>query len=269
MEQLLVERVAFSAFGFDIYWYGLIISSAIMLAFGLLYVLRKREGLDKDAPVDLLLCVVPIAIVGARLFSVTFEEGLDITDFFKFREGGMSIIGACIGGLLGIVIYCLIKKKNVLSICDLICPLLILGQAIGRWGNYFNSEVYGREILDESMQWFPFAVEVSGRWFMALFFYESVLNLLGFVLLISLFYLKKRPKGIILASYLTYYGTIRFILEGLRQEEYVLRLGSLPISRFFSGIMVVGGITIFAVILIKAIKQNKGNKDLKYGKERV
>ncbi len=269
MEQLLVERVAFSIFGFDIYWYGLIITFAIMLAFGLLFVLRKREGLDKDAPFDLLLFIVPIAIVGARLFSVTFEDGLDITDFFKFREGGMSIIGACIGGLLGIIIYCVVKKKNVLSICDLICPLLILGQSIGRWGNYFNSEVYGKEILDKSLQWFPLAVKVGSKWFMALFFYESVLNLLGFVLLISLFYLKKRPKGIILASYLTYYGTVRFILEGFRQEEYILRLGSLPISRFFSGVMVVSGITIFVVTLIKTIKQNKGNKGLSYGKERV
>ena len=268
MEKLLVERVAFTLFGIDIYWYGLIITSAILLDFFLIFFMRKREGLDSNAPFDLLLFIVPLAILGARLFSVTFEQNLKITDFFDFRDGGMSIIGGVIGGAIGIGLYCVIKKKNFLSIADLICPLLILGQSIGRWGNYFNSEVYGKLITDEKYKWFPLAVEVGGQYYMALFFYESVLNFLGFILLISLFFIKVRPKGIILATYLTYYGLVRFFLEGLRQEEYILKLGNLPISKIMSGVMVLVGIAIFIVIIVKSIK-SKDRNGVKYGKKAV
>ena len=268
MNKLLVERVAFNVFGLDIYWYGIIITSAILLGFGLLFILRKREGLKSDAPFDLLLFILPLAILGARTFSVIFEPGLDFSDFFDIRDGGMSIIGSCIGGAVGIMLYCLIKKQNFLSICDLICPVLILGQAIGRWGNFFNSEVYGKEILDKTLQWFPLAVSVDGKWFMALFFYESILDFLGFVILIALFYLKNRQKGIILASYLTYYGLVRFVLESFRQERYILKWGSVPISKVFSGIMVAVGIALFIVIFIQSRKTNKGNGKV-YGKERV
>lgn len=267
MDKLLVERVAFTIFGLDIYWYGIIITSAILIGFGLLFVLRKRAGLGADAPFDLMLFVVPLAILGARTFSVIFEPSLGIADFFDIRNGGMSIIGSCIGGAIGITLYCIVKKKNFLSICDLICPLLLLGQAIGRWGNFFNAEVYGKEILDTTLQWFPLAVNVGGRWFMALFFYESVLDFLGFVILISLFYLSKRSKGVILASYLTYYGLVRFVLESFRQERYILKWGNVPISKLCSGIMVIIGVVLFIVIFIQSRKESKGK--VNYGKERV
>ena len=267
MDKLLVERVAFTIFGLDIYWYGIIITSAILIGFGLLFVLRKRAGLGADVPFDLMLFVVPLAILGARTFSVIFEPSLGIADFFDIRNGGMSIIGSCIGGAIGITLYCIVKKKNFLSICDLICPLLLLGQAIGRWGNFFNSEVYGKEILDTTLQWFPLAVNVGGRWFMALFFYESVLDFLGFVILISLYYLSKRSKGVILASYLTYYGLVRFVLESFRQERYILKWGSVPISKLCSGIMVIIGVVLFIVIFIQSRKESKGK--VNYGKKRV
>lgn len=250
MNLLAIDRVAFSVFGVDVYWYGLIITFAIILDFILLGQLCKKFGYDKDMPFDLVLSAVVLGIIGARLFSVLFDSGSDITDFFKFRNGGMSIIGGLIGGVLGVGVYSLIKKSNFFMVTDVLAPLVILAQGIGRWGNFFNNEVYGREVLDESLQWFPYAVEINGTWHYALFFYESMLNLLGFVLLFFLLIKFRSKFGIVTGAYLIYYGCIRFLLESLRENEFILRWGSLPISKVMSGVMAIVGVVIIATTII-------------------
>ena len=225
MKNYLLDRVAFSLFGLDIYWYGLIITCAIILCFVLCILLVRKKCMEPDLPYDLLLVLLPSAIIFARLFAVLFDADLSLSDYFDFRGGGLSIIGAIIGGALGLGIYCIIKKRNFLAIADILAPLLILGQAIGRWGNYFNKEVYGQVVTDESLQWFPYAVEIGSKWYQALFFYEFVANLLGFILLLSLLmWVKKERKGVVVATYLIYYGAVRFFLEGLRTEKYILKI---------------------------------------------
>lgn len=251
MNLYLVDRVAFTLFGLDVYWYGLIITSAIVLDFVLLMVLCKKYDYDKDMPFDLVLSAVLLGVVGARLFSVIFEPGLNITEFFEFRNGGMSIVGALIGGVAGVGLYSLIKKTNLFKVTDVLAPLVILAQSIGRWGNFFNAEVYGGQITDPAWQWFPFAVEVGGNWYQALFFYESVLNLIGFGILIFIFLKYRKHFGITTGAYLIYYGTVRFCLEPLRDSEFILRLGTLPISQVLSGVMVAVGIAIILTIIIK------------------
>lgn len=259
MKNLLVDRVAFSIFGQDIYFYGLIITAAIVIDFFVLMLLVRKFDYDKDLPFDLVLAVVLPGIVGARLFSIIFEEGASISDFFAFRDGGMSIVGALIGGAVGIALYALIKKQNFFMISDVLVPLVIFAQSIGRWGNYFNSEVYGQLITNPKHMWFPFAVEVGGDWYQALFFYESVLNLIGAGLLIFLLIKFRNKKGLTTGAYLLYYGVVRFILEGFRQEKYILRLGVLPISKLLSLVMVfVGvGMIIYAIWGSKILKRNK------------
>ena len=270
MVKFLLDRVAFTIFGTEIYWYGVIITLAIILDFVILVLSCKKLGLDSDTPYDLLLFLIPLGIIGARLFSVIFDAGQSIADFFNFRDGGLSIIGGLIGGATGLLIYCIIKKKNFLFMLDVIAPLVILAQGIGRWGNYFNKEVYGKVVASEVMQWFPFAVEIYGTWHYALFFYEFVLNILGFILLISLFFIKKRKNGMVVASYLCYYGTVRFILEGLRDEEYILRLGTAPISKIMSGVMVLVGLGIFTYYIVRAIKNERKLSEGKInGKESI
>ena len=234
MKLLGIDRVAFSIFGVDVYWYGLIITFAIVLDFILLAKLCKKFGYDKEMPFDLVLSAVILGIIGARLFSVVFDSGADITDFFEFRNGGMSIIGGLLGGVVGVMLYSLIKKCNFFMVTDVLAPLVILAQAIGRWGNFFNMEVYGKEVVNESLQWFPFAVEVYGTWHHALFFYESVLNLLGFVLLFYLLYKFRHKFGVVTGAYLVYYGVVRFFLESLRMDEFILRFGEVPISKVMS-----------------------------------
>ena len=255
----LLNRVAFTIGSVDIYWYGIIIAVAIAVAFGLSFALLKAKGLNNDLPIDLFLAIVPLGIICARLFSVLFDSGSSILDFFKFRQGGMSIIGAVIGGVIGLTILCLIKKYNFLKVADVIVPVLILAQAIGRWGNYANGEVYGIATVSESLQFFPMSVFVNGEWHLALFFYECVLNLIGFALLMIL-YFKTKKAGICTATYLVYYGVIRSILESLRDEQYILKWGNVPVSQLVSVLFIIAGISIF-IYLIAYNNKSKGRQN--------
>ena len=144
-------------------------------------------------------------------------------------------------------------------VTDVLAPLVILAQGIGRWGNFFNTEVYGREVLDESLQWFPYAVEINGTWHHALFFYESVLNLIGFVLLFFLLHKFRSKFGIVTGAYLIYYGAVRFCLESLRDNEFILRWGKLPISKVMSGVMAIIGIVIVVTVVILDRKKRRNS----------
>ena len=146
-EMLLVNRVAFSIGGVDIYWYGVVICLAILAVVVVAMLLCKRKNLQTDLPLNVALVILPTGILCGRLFAVMFDDSLSIDQYFNFRTGGMSIIGAIVGGAIGLTIYCLIKKeKNPLLLFDVLCSVLLLAQAIGRWGNYFNGEVYGQVI---------------------------------------------------------------------------------------------------------------------------
>lgn len=258
---LAVDRVAFSIGGTDIYWYGIIMCASILVAIGVATMYCKVKKYDTEMPLNIALVVVPVGILSARLFSVLFEEGLSMSDFFNFRTGGMSIIGAVIGGAISLVVYLLIKKpENKWIYFDTLVVVLILSQAIGRWGNYFNNEVYGQVVeAGTFFARFPFAVEIDGVYYQALFFYECVLNLIGFLIL-SLLYLCSDKKGLPTATYLVYYGIVRTVLEQFRQEEYILRLGTVAISRVFSVAMIVIGIAMFVLVLIQAQKKKVLNE---------
>lgn len=252
--------VAFVVGNFEVYWYGIIICSAILIAIGVATYFCKVKKYDTDMPVNIAFVIVPTGILCARLFSVIFEDGLNFSDFFNFRTGGMSIIGAVIGGAIGLTLYVLIKKpKNPLLYFDTLAVVVILAQAIGRWGNYFNGEVYG-QVVDPNAWYcfFPLVVKVDGVFYQALFFYECVLNLVGFFAL-ALMYLAGKHKGVPTAMYLIYYGCIRTILEPLRNESYILRLGTVPISRVFSILMIFAGLALMVYLIIKS-KINKRNK---------
>lgn len=254
---LAVNRVAFSIGGTEIYWYGIIMCVAILVAIAMATMFCRVRRYDTEIPINIALVVVPVGILSARLFSVLFEEGLSLSEFFKFRTGGMSIIGAVIGGAIGLFIYLLIKKpESKLLYFDTLVVVLILAQSIGRWGNFFNGEVYG-QVVEKSnsiFSRFPFAVEIDGVMYQALFFYESVLNMVGFLIL-ALIYLCSDKKGLPTAAYLIYYGAVRTVLESFRQEEYILRLGNIAISRLMSFAMIVIGIVMFVLILIKSKKK--------------
>ena len=254
----LSARVAFNLFGLDIYWYGLIIASALLLAFIIAVFLAKKKKIAEDIPFDILIWCIPLGVIFARAFDCVFDSSLTLADFFEFRSGGMSIIGAIIGGALGLVLLRLIKKRSFLECADVMVVVLILAQGIGRWGNYFNNEVYGQIVTNPAWQFFPFAVNIDGSWYQALFFYEFCLNIIGFVVLLII-YLKTKNKGITTASYLMYYGTIRSILEPMRQGKYILKIGTLPVSLMISISMALIGL---GLLIYCIVYRNK--KELRY-----
>ena len=239
--------------GFTIYYYAIIIVFGIICAAVVAGILFKHRNLPADWILDLLLCVLPLGIIGARTFFCLTDPSTSIADWFtKFRDGGLSIIGGVIGGTLGVVLFCLIHKLNFLRVADCVVPGVILAQAIGRWGNFANQEVYGPEITNPSLQWFPMGVFIDDvqEWHYAFFFYESVLNLLIFIgLFLLMWKLTKKPHGLALSGYLFGYGVVRSIMEPLRDSQFILG-SSLPISQVFALCMAIGGAVLFAAILL-------------------
>lgn len=245
----------------NINWYGLLIGVAFFIAVIIVRELAYIKGFEKDIAYDLLLAVFPFAIVGARLFYVIFSgESWTFLEILQVWNGGLSIIGGVIGGFIGICLFALIKKHNIFSLTDLAVPVLLLGQAIGRWGNYANQEVYGNIVTDKALQWFPMAVQVNGNWHYALFFYESVLN---FICAIAIFLLFKKVKraGYFTSVYLIFYGTVRSIMETHRYSEFILTTNNgLPASQIVSICFIVLGVILLAYNIYCEYKERKNAK---------
>lgn len=223
-------------------WYSVLVVGGMALAILLASREEKRLGLPKDTAIDLALLLVPCGIVGARLYYVLMRweqfAGHPISAFYVWR-GGLGIYGGVIGGALAALVYARRQKISFAALADMIAPGLILAQAIGRWGNYFNMEAYGIAIADTRLQFFPVAVWIpaEGAWHAATFFYESVWNLLGFIALQSLRSSQKK-RGSLFAWYLLIYGAGRYVIEQLRTDS--LYVGSLRASQWLSLILCLG-----------------------------
>lgn len=263
---VIIVLVLFDLFLFDVSWYGFLIGCAFLLAVVIACELMPERGLKKDLPYDLIWWIFPLSIVGARIAFVV--NNLEMYDTFwemcAVWNGGLSIYGGVMGGAIGLVICCLIKKANPISAMDCVAPVLILGQAIGRWGNFANMEVYGWEITNDALKWFPFGVEINGTWHLANFFYESILNLAGFFIL--LFLLRKtKKKGLVTCTYLMYYSFIRFFLEGLRDPQFIMVIPGTNIewSTLTSIITFsVGAIGLLAILILHLKNKNNEPKNV-------
>lgn len=259
---LLID--GFDLFGINISFYGILIATGFIVAFFVATKLAKFKGYSKELPYNMLLIIFPLAIVGARLYYVAFSgTSWTFLEILQVWNGGLAIYGGVIASALGIVVYALITKKNILALFDLAVPCLIIGQAIGRWGNFLNQEAYGSLISNASLQWFPFGVyienshftsdaisqlitvfgtsNVTGAWFYATFFYESIWCLLGFVFLILL-YKKTNKLGLCTSFYFAFYGLGRFFIEWLRTDSLFLWNTGIRISQVLSLILFVVGI---------------------------
>lgn len=256
-----IPNRSFEIFGMEIYYYAVMIVIGIICAFVVVALLFKRRNISVDWTVDLLLCILPLGIIGARTFYVVTDPSTNITEWFTgFRDGGLSIIGGVIGGAIGVVVFCLIHKINFLRVADCLLPGVILAQGIGRWGNFFNQEVYGAVVENVSAQWFPFAVfiEDTQTWHYAFFFYESIANFIIFGLLFALMWnFKKKPHGLSMSGYFFGYGLVRSIMEPLRDSEFILG-SKVPISQVFAILMCVGG-ALLAIGLIAYNRYKNGS----------
>ena len=261
MANLLEVGVAFEIFGLSVKWYGIIIATGVLVAVLVACYNAKIKNYAKDFPYEILLWCFPLAIIGARFYYIIFSgESYTFIEAIAIWNGGMAIYGGIIGGLIGLVIFSLIKKHSLLKITDLVVPSLIIAQSIGRWGNFANQEVYGTVVTNPDLQWFPFSVYIDklGEWHYATFFYESMICLVGFVILMLLFK-KIQLGGIVTSAYLMIYGIERFFLEGLREPTEILFIGNsnIAVSQVVSICFVITGIVLLTAILI--IKKRKNN----------
>ena len=266
-----VSRVAFTLFGVDIYWYGLIIGVGFALAVFLALRNAKKHGLVEDDIINILLIAVPVAIIFARLFYVVFyTKNWTFAEIINIRDGGLAIYGAIIGGMGAAAVYSWVKKINFLALGDLAGPYFALAQAIGRWGNFVNQEAFGYNTnLPWGMTSQPIQNELS---LMAArgvdvnpylpvhptFLYESIWNLLTFVLLVILSR-KKKFNGQIFCLYMALYGFGRMFIEGLRTDS--LMLGSIRVSQLIGLVFFLVFTAILLLIYLKDRKEKKEARD--------
>lgn len=239
--------IAFTAFGLEVRWYGIFIAAALVL--GLLLSIKRapKYHLHSDDILDFFLYLTPAIIIGARLYYVLFS--LDYyrnhpKEILAIWNGGLAIHGGIIAGIILAIIFCRIRKINFCALADAIIPGLPLGQAIGRWGNYFNQEAYGGETS------LPWAITVKDPMLGFIqvhptFLYESIWNLLvfGFLLLYEKRF--KRVNGELLFIYLSGYSIGRFFIEGLRTDSLMfLDLRIAQVISLFSLIIGIVGLVI-------------------------
>ena len=214
-----IDPVAFSIGSKPVYWYALAIVTGFLLGVLFCTATCKKRGVSPDNVIDVGIYGLIAGLICARIYYVIFDWDAFChhpIDIFKIWEGGLAIYGGIIGAVLSTIIYCKIKKLPVLRMFDVCAPGLFIGQAIGRYGNFFNAEVYGREtssLLGMTIN--------GGDPVHPLFFYESVWNIIGFLLLILLRD-KKKNDGQVFMGYLFWYSAGRLVLEGMRQSQYIL-----------------------------------------------
>ena len=247
------EFPLFQGTGFSIRWYGLLIASAVLIGVNLSQYLARRRRVDPDLIADLAIWLVVAAIPSARLYYVLFQwqEYVNRPDqIIAIWKGGIAIHGAILGGLIAALIFSRIKQVSFWQLADLVAPSLILGQAIGRWGNFFNSEAFGSPTDLPWKLFIPPDRRPPGlqavEFYHPTFLYESLWNLMVFAGLIVLFFrdLKGKPNlkvGTLFLVYLVAYSCGRFWIEGLRTDS--LMLGVLRIAQVVSLVQIaIGGL---------------------------
>lgn len=281
IEPFEISKEIFSIGNFAIYWYAILIVSGILMAVLYTSYRAEREGVSIDHLLDVALLTVALGVLGARLYYVltTLDTGAyqSFKDIINIRNGGLGIYGGIIGGVLGILIMCAIRKVNVLSVLDSAAPGVMIAQAIGRWGNFCNGEAYGSQIVNGQISYAFLGPEktyaVSENHILyklrmgvesasthsdstlignsgmvevqPTFLYESLWNILGFVL-INLIFKKKKFNGQIALMYFAWYGFGRMFIEGLRTDSLFVPGTGIRISQLL-------GLVLFSVSVITIV----------------
>ncbi len=257
--QLLMKNY-FEIFGFPIYFYALTMVGGMLSGAFIAWLLMKRRGLKADIILDMMVVILPLAIIGARVYYVIFEwESYNsFLEMINIRSGGLAIYGGVIGGALGVLVICLWKKMNFLKLADVLVPALILGQAIGRWGNFFNQEAHGELVTNPKFYGLPWSVNIDGSYYQATFFYESMWCLLGFALLfVFAWRYRDKANGLITMAYFVWYGLERVVVEGMRTDSLYIGSTNIRVSQLLSALLVLGGLVGAFVILYLRRKKGK------------
>lgn len=281
-----LNRVAFHLLGHPIYWYGIIIASGFLLAVALCSRWAPRYGLTSDHVMDLLFFAVPMALVGLRVYYVLFyldlyrraDGSLDWGAIFRITDGGLAIYGGIIAAVLTLLVFCRVRKVNFWAFADLGVQGLLIGQLIGRWGNFMNVEAYGGlTALPWRMCSESIANEMMSKGYLnsiqqyqaildgslgvhPTFFYESFWNLIGLLLIYWMGRRLRKFDGQLFLSYVLWYGVGRAWIEGLRTDSlyfFGLELFGMPVRT--SQLLAAVSAAVAAVLLIWKLVREKHN----------
>jgi len=253
-----MDPIAFEIFGIAIRWYGILLSAGILAGILLAYNEAKRLGHDPEYIIDLALWCIPMAVIGARLYYVVFEWSYykgDILKIINIREGGLAIHGALIAAVFTGYIFTRVKKVSFWETADIVAPGIIIGQAIGRWGNFMNAEAHGGPTN------LPWGIIVDGVKVHPTFLYESLWNFAVFIFLI-IYRRKKKVDGELFLLYGILYSIGRFWIEGLRTDS--LMFMGMRTAQLIS----VAIIAAFAVLLLYRRKKKEQEPEEKEPEEK-
>ncbi|HAB0009395.1 TPA_asm: prolipoprotein diacylglyceryl transferase [Listeria monocytogenes] len=254
-----LDPVAIQIGSISVKWYGVIIASAVVIALLLALSEANKRKMDKEIIVDLLIWAIPISIISARIYYVIFEWDFyknNLGEIVKIWHGGIAIYGALIGAVLTAIIFSRIKKISFWQLADVVAPSLIIAQAIGRWGNFMNQEAHGAETTRsflESLHLPDFIINqmyIDGAYYQPTFLYESLWNVLGFVILLIIRRTKIR-RGELFLGYVIWYSFGRFFIEGMRTDS--LMWGDFRVSQALSLLLIVLSI---GIIIYRRMKMN-------------
>ncbi len=249
-----INPVALSVGNFQIYWYGVIIGVGFMLA--LIFALRnlRRFGIDQNGFIDCVLVGLICGILGARLYYVAFRwdyYSQNLGELFAIHNGGLAIYGGVIGALAGGCTVARIKKLPIPAILDITMMGFLIGQGLGRWGNFFNQEAFGTET---DLPWRMVSENTGGVGVHPCFLYESLWCLIGFVLLYLFSRKFRKYDGQIFLMYLVWYGSERMIVEGLRTDSLYIPFLGLRVSQILAAATVVAGVVLLIVFRKRTYK---------------
>ena len=240
---------------FEIRWYSIFILLGIIVSYLYLYYESKKYKAPKDFMFNLTFYTVIFGLIGARIYYVIFNWQLyshDLLSVFKFWEGGLAIHGGIIVGLITIYLYCRKKKARFLKITDIAAPAVLIAQAIGRWGNFFNSEAHGPATTLATLKshgiipdFIIDGMNINGIYYEPTFYYESLWCILGFIVCLVIRNNKNTKVGTLTGFYMIWYGFGRFLIESLRTDS--LMLGGLKVAQIVSVVAIIVGVVILAI----------------------
>ena len=242
-----------------IYWYSIMILLGATLGIYLVYRELKKQGMDIKKLENMFFYTIICGLVGARIWYVLFNldyYSSNILEIFQVWHGGLAIHGGLFGGLAFLYFYCKKKDIHFLKVYDMVMPAVLIGQIIGRWGNFFNGEAHGGEVTRAFLEKLcipDFIIKgmfIQGKYYHPTFLYESVLNLIVLIFILILRRHKKIKEGMVFSIYLMGYGIIRFFIEGLRTDS--LMLGNIRVAQAISILFFIIGL----VLMIISIKKN-------------
>jgi len=258
-----MNRVMFSIGNFNIYWYSFLILTSVLIGSWIAIKYARKSSVGQTFITDLIFMLIPISIIGARIYYVIFEFDSykdDLLSIFKIWEGGLAIYGAVIAAIIYIGYECHKKGKAFIETLDIFAPSVILGQAIGRWGNFFNMEAFGPKTTLTFLhqlhlpQFVIDGMRINGSYYHPMFLYESIWCLIGFGILMMV--RKRNPKiGTQVSTYFLWYGIGRIIIENFRSDS--LYLYDFRVSQIVSLILIIIGIIGLLINKSKKIKISK------------